>query len=79
LLAADFLTTTLIGTSTAIVANTAGLGRFIFDTTGKDLIFDPSGDSAISATGVYTAGAADDFVVLVTTGTTLVAGDFIFV
>lgn len=78
LAAEDFLTTTLAGASTAITANTAGGGRFIFDTTGSFLIYDASGNSAISALGVYTAGADDDFIVVKTTGVNLLATDFIF-
>lgn len=77
LTAEDFLTVT-IGTSGDVAANTAGGGRFIFDTAGKLLIYDASGDSALT-TGAYTAGAADDFVVVKTTGVNLLATDFIFI
>jgi hypothetical protein len=74
----DFVTCVIGATSSAVTADTAGTGRFLFDTTNKVLIFDPSGDSAISTAGAYTAGAADDFVVIVTTGVTITAADFIF-
>lgn len=62
----------------SVAANTAGSGRFLFDSTSFILYYDASGDTTTSATGVYTAGGADDFVVLVGTAT-MVAGDFVFV
>jgi Ca2+-binding RTX toxin-like protein len=78
LVAADFVAITLGGTMTAVAANTAGSGRFLFDATAGVLYYDASGDTAISAAGAYTAGAADDFVVLTGLPSTITAANFIF-
>jgi hypothetical protein len=80
LAAADFLTGVVIGaTSTAVTANTAGVGRFYYDATNGNLYYDISGDTAINTSGAYTAGAADDFVVVkLGVSTALAATDFFF-
>ena len=77
LTAADFIAVNIGGTMTAVTANTAGAGRFLYDDTNDVLYYDISGDSAISTAGAYTAGAADDFVVAKGISG-LVATDFIF-
>lgn len=84
LVAADFIDNTVVlGTSaaSAITANTAGGGRILLvnDGTHGYLIYDQSGDSAINTSGAYTAGAADDFVLVKLVSVTAVtASDFIF-
>jgi len=78
LLAADFVAITLGGTMTAVTANAAATGRFLFDATAGVLYYDALGDSAISAAGAYTAGAADDFVVLTGLPNTMTAANIIF-
>jgi hypothetical protein len=76
----DFVSGIIIGaTSTALAADATNKARFYFDTTSKVLYFDASGDTAISTSGAYTAGAVDDFAVIKTTGINLVASDFFFV
>ena len=82
LAAADFVSITLGGAMTAVAANAAGVGRFLYDNTAGVLYYDKSGDSIIGVTGVYTAGADDDFVVLKigtpTATNTIAATDFMF-
>ncbi|NBT76643.1 MAG: hypothetical protein EBT15_11905 [Betaproteobacteria bacterium] len=78
LVAADFVAITLGGTMTAVTANAAATGRFLFDATAGVLYYDALGDSAISAAGAYTAGAADDFVVLTGLPSTATAANIIF-
>ena len=63
LAAADFVAVVIGGNMTAVTANTPGAGRFLYDDTNDILYYDISGDSVISSTGSYTAGANDDFVV----------------
>ncbi len=75
--AADFVSVAF-GTD-AVTANTTGNARFIYDTVGKVLYFDPTGNTTIDTTGAATAGAADDFAVVKTTGVSLVSTDFMFV
>lgn len=77
LAAADFIS----GTAAAITltANTAGGGRFYFVTDTGNLYYDASGDTAMTAIGTVTAGAADDFAVATITGAaTFSATDFMF-
>jgi hypothetical protein len=77
LAADDFIAIVVGGTMTAVTANTAGVGRFLYDATNKVLYYDQSGDTTMNTSGAFTAGAADDFVVA--TGlTNLAATDFIF-
>jgi len=77
LAAADFISYALA--TDAVAANAAGGGRFLFNTVAKTLTYDALGDTVIAAGGAYTAGGADDFTVLTTTGVSLVATDFAFV
>lgn len=78
LLEADDFVSVAFGTD-AVTANTTGKARFIYDTVGKVLYFDPTGNTTIDTAGAATAGADDDFAVIKTTGVTLVSTDFIFV
>ena len=67
-----------VDATTAIAADTANKGRFIFDATAKTLSFDSKGDdTSATAGGAVVDTAADDFVVI--TGiSALAATDFIF-
>jgi len=77
LAAADFVAIVVGGTMTALAANTAQTGRFLYDGTNGVLYYDRLGDTTMSTSGAFTAGASDDFVVA--TGITgLVATDIIF-
>lgn len=64
----------------AVAANTTGNARFIYDTAGKVLYFDPTGNTTIDAAGTGITGAVDDFAAIKFAGTSsLVSTDFIFV
>lgn len=78
LTAADFVAVKIGDTASTLAANTAGKGRFIFDSANKVLFFDEKGDTTVTA-GKF-AGQADDLAVIRLTGATdtLVATDFIF-
>ena len=78
LVAADFISIVVGGIMTAVTADTAGVGRFLYDDTNDNLYYDQSGDTTMSAAGAWTAGAADDF--LVAKGISgLAVTDFLFV
>lgn len=74
----DFVTVKIGDAASTLAANTAGKGRFIFDSASKVLFLDVNGDTTVTASAF--SGQADDLAVIRLTGATdtLAATDFIF-